>query len=64
LPIVLGQQMAYLLRVVFPTSKRLEKRLDAECAALREGELQEARKPKQAPAPRDSSFFDPDNPDA
>lgn len=32
-PIVLAQQMAYLLRVVFPTAKRLEKRLEAESAA-------------------------------
>jgi hypothetical protein len=33
IPIVLAQQMAYLLRVVFPTAKRLEKRLEAETAA-------------------------------
>jgi hypothetical protein len=37
-PLVLAQQMAYLLRVVFPTRKRLELRLDAECAALRDEE--------------------------
>jgi hypothetical protein len=36
IPFVLAQQMAYLLRVVYPTSKRLEKRLDAECALLRD----------------------------
>lgn len=33
LPFILAQQMAYLLRVVFPTAKRLEKRLEAENAA-------------------------------
>lgn len=32
LPVALAQQMAYLLRVVFPTAKRLEKRLAAEQA--------------------------------
>lgn len=32
-PFALAQQMAYLLRVVFPTAKRLEKRLEAERAA-------------------------------
>jgi len=37
-PLILIQQMAYLLRVVFPTRKRLELRLDAECAALRDEE--------------------------
>jgi hypothetical protein len=75
LPIVLAQQMGYLLRVVFPTSKRLEKRLDAECAALRDAdELEDsapaptpaqtpAPTPAQTPLPRDSTFFDPDNPD-
>lgn len=68
LPVVLAQQMAYLLRVVFPTSKRLEKRLDAECAALRDVDEEEAKLPAPAEvphaAPRDSTFFDPDNPDA
>ena len=34
-PLILIQQMAYLLRVVFPTKKRLELRLDAECALMR-----------------------------
>jgi hypothetical protein len=63
LPVVLAQQMAYLLRVVFPTSKRLEKRLDAECAAMREADEEEARRPEVDPAPRDDSFFDPDNPE-
>ena len=67
LPVILAQQMGYLLRVVFPTSKRLEKRLDAECAALRDAAEPEtsAPAPKAAPtlAPRDSTFFDPDNPD-
>lgn len=62
LPIVLAQQMAYLLRVVFPTSKRLEKRLDAECAALREADEEEASAPVAA-RPQDDSFFDPENPD-
>lgn len=33
IPVILAQQMAYLLRVVFPTAKRLEKRLEAEMAA-------------------------------
>jgi ABC-type multidrug transport system fused ATPase/permease subunit len=33
IPFILAQQMAYLLRVVFPTAKRLEKRLEAERAA-------------------------------
>lgn len=32
-PLVLAQQMGYLLRVVFPTRTRLEKRLEAERAA-------------------------------
>jgi hypothetical protein len=36
-PVILAQQMAYLLRVVFPTKRRLELRLDAECALMREG---------------------------
>ncbi|HEY5468009.1 MAG TPA: hypothetical protein VIK85_02790 [Coriobacteriia bacterium] len=64
LPVILAQQMGYLLRVVFPTSKRLEKRLDAECAAIRHSEAEEATRPTQAPAPLDDSFFDPDDPDA
>jgi hypothetical protein len=64
LPVVLAQQMGYLLRVVFPTSKRLEKRLDAECAALREADEDEDDAPAPIRPPRDSSFFDPDNPDA
>jgi hypothetical protein len=33
IPLILAQQIAYLLRVVFPTAKRLEKRLAAENAA-------------------------------
>jgi hypothetical protein len=33
IPLILVQQMAYLLRVVFPTRKRLEKRLEAERAS-------------------------------
>jgi hypothetical protein len=62
LPFVLAQQMAYLLRVVFPTSKRLEKRLDAECALLREDdEDAEAAKARRGTG---DDFFDPDNPDA
>jgi hypothetical protein len=64
IPVVLAQQMGYLLRVVYPTSKRLEKRLDAECALLRE----EVEAPADGPAPHRSSeaegFFDPDDPDA
>jgi len=32
-PLALAQQMGYLLRVVFPTAHRLEKRLEAERAA-------------------------------
>jgi hypothetical protein len=63
LPVILAQQMGYLLRVVFPTSKRLEKRLDAECAAMREADAEEARRPEPDPAPLDDSFFDPDNPE-
>jgi hypothetical protein len=75
LPVILAQQMGYLLRVVFPTSKRLEKRLDAECAALRDADESDADAPAptaaptaasipaSTPAPRDSTFFDPDNPD-
>jgi hypothetical protein len=42
-PLVLAQQMAYLLRVVFPTKKRLELRLDAECALMRDGDEQAPR---------------------
>ena len=64
LPVILAQQMGYLLRVVFPTSHRLEKRLDAECAAVRHSEAEEATRPAPAPAPRDDSFFDPDDTDA
>ena len=66
LPVILAQQMGYLLRVVFPTSHRLEKRLDAECAAIRHSEAEEATRPAPAPAPapRDDSFFDPDDTDA
>lgn len=33
-PFVLAQQVAYLLRVVYPTHGRLEARLQAQCAAL------------------------------
>ncbi len=68
IPFILAQQMAYLLRVVYPTSKRLEKRLDAECAMLRE--TGEAVSPAEPAAPEatgeatgDDSFFDPDDPD-
>jgi len=73
IPLILAQQMAYLLRVVFPTRNRLEKRLDAECALMREpGEESEpSEKPARVPAERiadaatdESDFFDPDNPDA
>ncbi len=63
LPVILAQQMAYLLRVVFPTSKRLEKRLDAECAAIREADKQETAATDMRRR-FDDSFFDPDNPDA
>jgi hypothetical protein len=67
IPLILAQQMAYFLRVVFPTSKRLELRLDAECALLRDPDEepvdgavseQDAIQP-----PVDDSFFDPDNAD-
>jgi hypothetical protein len=76
IPFILAQQMAYLLRVVYPTSKRLEKRLDAECALMRESG-HDAWTPGDAPAParavpadepatepEDDGFFDPDDPDA
>jgi hypothetical protein len=70
-PLILAQQMAYLLRVVFPTKKRLELRLDAECALLREGgaavQPRVARRVAKrvkataaAAAPNcDGAFFDP-----
>jgi len=73
IPLILAQQMAYLLRVVYPTSKRLEKRLDAECALMRgPGEEPDApTRPARVPAARiadaaddDGGFFDPDDPDA
>jgi hypothetical protein len=62
IPVVLAQQMAYLLRVVYPTSNRLEKRLDAECALLRDDGEASASKPAAPPAEADG-FFDPDSPD-
>jgi hypothetical protein len=65
IPVVLAEQMAYLLRVVYPTSKRLEKRLDAECELLRD---EISTPPASTPAPPRAGdadgFFDPDNPDA
>jgi len=73
IPLILAQQMAYLLRVVYPTSKRLEKRLDAECELMRgpAEESDEAPEAGRVPAERiaeasayDSDFFDPDDPDA
>jgi hypothetical protein len=41
IPLILAQQIGYLLRVVFPTSKRLEKRLAAEDAAGLHDEVEE-----------------------
>jgi hypothetical protein len=67
IPLILAQQMAYFLRVVFPTSKRLEKRLDAECASLREPDEEPvdgaAVRPNAARAADEDGFFDPDRPD-
>jgi hypothetical protein len=64
IPLILAQQMAYLLRVVFPTSKRLEKRLDAECALLKEPDEDRSEETTAAPnaiePPDDDSFFGPD----
>jgi hypothetical protein len=71
IPFILAQQMAYLLRVVYPTSKRLEKRLDAECAQRAAGAdatgsvapaTPKESTPEAAAAERDDddSFFDPD----
>jgi TRAP-type C4-dicarboxylate transport system permease small subunit len=60
-PLVLAQQMAYLLRVVFPTAKRLEKRLEAEREA---GLLEPPDEPLDEPEPEadgtedDEGFFD------
>ena len=63
IPLVLAQQMAYLLRVVYPTSKRLEKRLDAECALLREADEPPTPVVPSPPAGAEGDFFDPDSPD-
>jgi hypothetical protein len=41
IPLILAQQIGYLLRVVFPTAKRLEKRLAAEDAAGYHDEVEE-----------------------
>jgi hypothetical protein len=63
IPLILAQQMAYLLRVVFPTSKRLEKRLDAECELLKGSDEEQAEEPttaRDATQAPDDSFFDPD----
>ena len=54
IPLILAEQMAYLLRVVFPTRKRLEMRLEAE----REAGLREP-----ADDENDDTFFDPDQDD-
>ncbi|HEY5506643.1 MAG TPA: hypothetical protein VIK83_04040 [Coriobacteriia bacterium] len=73
-PLILAQQMAYLLRVVFPTKKRLELRLDAECALLREGGTTSPRVARRvakrvkataiAAVPGgDSTFFEPTDTD-
>ena len=75
IPFVLAQQMAFLLRVVYPTSKRLEKRLDAECALMRDSddaswvpapssETPGDAGPRAAADERDDDFFDPDDSDA
>ena len=62
IPLVLAEQMAYLLRVVYPTSKRLEKRLDAECELMRD--TSDAVVATVPPKPEDAGeFFDPDDPD-
>jgi hypothetical protein len=62
LPIALAQQMAFLLRVVYPTGKRLERRLDAECELLRdEADAAETKAARPRSADVDG-FFDPDNP--
>jgi hypothetical protein len=67
IPLILAQQMAYFLRVVFPTSKRLELRLDAECALLREPDeepVEGAAVRAAAARPSDEDgFFDPDRPE-
>jgi hypothetical protein len=62
LPVALAQQMAYLLRVVYPTGKRLEKRLDAECELLREEVEDSAGKLARTRAADVDGFFDPDRP--
>jgi hypothetical protein len=62
IPLILAQQMGYLLRVVYPTSKRLEKRLDAECALLRD-QVDPAAAPRRSRGVDAGEFFDPENPD-
>lgn len=58
IPFILAQQMAFLLRVVFPTRKRLEKRLEAERLAERK------RRAAEGPVELDAGFYDPDEEDA
>jgi len=71
-PLILAQQMAYLLRVVFPTKRRLELRLDAECALMREGGTASPRVARRvikrvksaaatAAAAADATSFDPND---
>jgi hypothetical protein len=62
IPLILAQQMGYLLRVVYPTSKRLEKRLDAECALLHE-QVEGAPAPARVSSNDEGEFFDPEHPD-
>jgi hypothetical protein len=64
IPFVLAQQMAYLLRVVYPTSKRLEKRLDAECALLHDEVEPSVAKPASTRERGGDGFFDPNDPTA
>jgi hypothetical protein len=60
IPLILAQQMAYLLRVVFPTSKRLEKRLDAECALLEEPDEEQAQETTAEPGAIEPREAEPD----